>query len=127
RPGAPASRRRRTRQGHLVLRGDADESEGGGGLSGHAAAGGGDIGLAEEAEQADGGVAEGGHDLGRAALAHLGAIFVEGYVADPMRAVFDPPMVPTEAEQPGRVRRGRVGLAGGEAADAVDDLRADLA
>ncbi|MGI5182402.1 tyrosine-type recombinase/integrase [Dactylosporangium sp. CA-152071] len=47
------------------------------------AVGGGDVGVAGEAEDVDGGVAEGGHDLRAGAGADLGSVFVVGDVADP--------------------------------------------
>ena len=46
---------------------------------------GGDGGPSGQAEQADGGVAQGGHDLWGVAGAGLGAVFVEGDVADLLR------------------------------------------
>jgi hypothetical protein len=58
--------------------------------------GGGDAGLAAQAQEAEGGVSQGGHDLRSGVGANLGAVFVEGDVADP--SVLDPP-VPA---QPGR-------------------------
>ncbi len=45
--------------------------------------GGGDVGPAGQLEQADRGVAEGGHHVWGVALAHLGAVLFEGYIADP--------------------------------------------
>lgn len=48
-----------------------------------AAAGGGQVRRTREAEQADGGVAQGSEHLGNTADPHVGAIFVEGHVAHP--------------------------------------------
>ena len=73
-----------------------------------------DVRPAAEAEQADRDVAHGGHDLGGRAGPDLGAVFVEGDVADVVGAVLDPPVA---ADERGDV--GGVGLAGGQAADPV--------
>ena len=75
----------------------------------------GDVGAADEAEQADRDVAGGRHELGRRAGSDLGAIFVEGSVPDVMFAVFDAPVAAVSGEHV-----GRVGLPGGEAGDPVD-------
>jgi hypothetical protein len=56
--------------------------------------GGGDVGDAGEAERADGGVAEGGHDLRSGAGADLGAVLVVGDVPYPVNLVLD--VVPAE-------------------------------
>ncbi|WP_190815684.1 transposase [Saccharopolyspora pogona] len=56
-------------------------------IAGVMSAGGGDVGVAGESEQADGGVAEAGHHLGCVAGADLAAVFVVGYVADPVQPV----------------------------------------
>lgn len=77
----------------------------------------GDVGVAEEAEQADRGVAQGGHDLGRGAGAYLGAVFVVGDVAHVVRSILDAPVA---AGVRGEV--GWVGLLVGQAGDAVDGL-----
>src|SRR5882672_11476715 len=62
---------------------------------------GGDVGGAGEAEQADRGVAEGGHHLGSVAGTDLGAVFVVDDVADPVGAVLDSP-VALDPGAPGR-------------------------
>ena len=40
------------------------------------------------------------HDLRNAATAHLGPIFIERHIADPMDLVLDLPMLPDQAQQP---------------------------
>jgi len=47
----------------------------------------GDVGPAGQAEQADGGVAQGRHHVGRVAGADLGAVLIEGDIADPVQPV----------------------------------------
>ncbi|HSL09596.1 MAG TPA: hypothetical protein VK887_16700 [Pseudonocardiaceae bacterium] len=76
-----------------------------------------DVGPAGEAEEADRDVSHGGHDLRGGAGADLGSVFVEGDVADMVLTVFDGPMSAVEGEDV-----GGVGLAGGEAGDAVHGL-----
>ena len=51
-----------------------------------------DVVVAVESEDADGGVAEGGHDLGAVADADLGVVFGVGDVAHPVQAVLDRPV-----------------------------------
>ena len=51
------------------------------------AAGGGDVGGPDESVDADGEVAQGRHDRGAIAGAHLGVIFGEDDVADPVQPV----------------------------------------
>ena len=79
--------------------------------------GGGDVGPAGQTEQADGGVAQGCHDVGCVAGADLGAVFVVGDVADPVESVLDAPVALDPGGQ-GRWRGG--GVVGG--GDDVDDL-----
>jgi len=89
------------RQGHLVVGGQAEQGEGGVRLGRVIAAGGGDGGRAGAAEEADGRVAQGGHDLGDGTGAHLRAILVEGDIADPMGAVLDAPVGAQDAQECG--------------------------
>jgi len=70
-------------------------------------------------EQADGEVAQGGHDLRSAASADLRAVFVEGDVTNEVDAVFDLPVTPDILQQV----CGR-GLLLGEAGHPVDHLMA---
>ncbi len=67
-----------------------------------------DVGMAGAAQDPDGGIAQGGHDLGRMARANLAAIFIEGDVAHPMQAVLDAPMAPPKGGQAGGVGLIRV-------------------
>ena len=50
--------------GSFSCPGEADEGEGGAWLGSEATAGSGDVGVASDSQEPDGGVAEGGHDLG---------------------------------------------------------------
>ena len=56
------------------------------------AAGGGDVGRAGESVEADGEVAQGGHDCWPGSGANLAVVFGEDDVADPVQAVFDAPV-----------------------------------
>src|SRR5262249_33097067 len=51
-----------------------------------------DVGVAVEAEQTDGGVAQGGHDLGTAFDTDLGVVFAVGNVTYPVQLVLDRPV-----------------------------------
>ena len=44
----------------------------------------------DQADEADGQVAQNGHDLGAASGAQLGAVLVEDHVSDPVEAVLYP-------------------------------------
>ncbi len=59
-----------------------------------------DVGMAGAAQDPDGGIAQGGHDLGRMARANLAAIFIEGDVAHPMQ---------TDSRCPNGPAKGRPG------------------
>ena len=72
--------------------------------------------------QADGQVAQDGHDLRAAAGAGLVEILTEGDVPHPVELVLD---VPVAADPGGRV--SGLGLFGGQGADGVDDLAAPAA
>ena len=87
------------------------------GVAGVVSVGGGDVGVAVEAEQADGEVAEGGHDAGGVSGSDLGFVFLVGDVADPVELVLH---VPVPADPGGE--RGRVGGFGAGAGDEVDDF-----
>jgi Transposase IS116/IS110/IS902 family len=94
---------------------------------------GGEVGVAGQAQRADGEVAQAGHHPGEAAAARSGGVFAEVHVADPVQPVLDPP-VPA---QPARQLRGASGAkrqagdgvhrdgaptAAARRADAADDL-----
>jgi hypothetical protein len=64
---------------------------------------GGDLGASGEAEEVDGGVAEGGQVLRSVAAADLATVFAVGNVANPMQPVFDVPMSAPAGEQLGGV------------------------
>ncbi len=70
------------------------------------------------AQDPDGGIAQGGHNLGRMARANLAAIFIEGDVAHPMQAVLDTPMAPPKGGQ-----AGGVGLIRVEAREGIPGFR----
>jgi len=108
--------------GSFSSRGSGDEGQSRSGLGGVVATGGGDVGGARRAQEAKGRVAQRGHDLGDGPAAHLGPIFIEGHVADPVGAVFDVPMVTQEVEDLPCPRP-----LGGEAGHAVDPFVALLA
>ena len=79
----------------------------------------GDVADLGEAQQADRQIAQRGHELRRGALADLGAVLVEGPVADIMQAVFDRPVAADQLEQ--TFRRG---LSRREAGDPIAHLLA---
>ncbi len=99
-----------------------DEGKRSAGLGGIVATGGGDIRGAGGAQEADGGVAQRRHDLRDGPAADLGAIFIEGHVANPVGAVLDAPMVAEKREDLLCARP-----LGGETRHAVDPLVALLA
>lgn len=53
----------------------------------------------EEAQQADGEVAQAGQHLRAVTTAHLGAVFIERHIAHPMQAVLDAPVTAIEFQQ----------------------------
>lgn len=71
----------------------------------------GDVGCTASAENADGEIPQRRHHSGAIAGSDLGAVFVEGYVADPMESVFDTPLASVEPEDSlgGSLRRGEAG------------------
>ena len=83
-------------------------------VAGVVAVGGGDVGVAVQAQQADGQVAERRHHAGRVPGSDQGLVFLVGDVADPVELVF---YLPVAADPGGQ--RGRVGPA--VAGDQVDD------
>ena len=85
------------------------------GLAGVIAQGGGDAGVAGQAQDGDGKVAQAGHDAWPVAGADLGSVLVVGDV--PMQAVLDSPVA---AGDPGKV--GGPCLDSGERGDRVDRL-----
>jgi hypothetical protein len=108
-------------QGHSLFH-NTHELEEFTGLVGEAAEGGGDFVVAGTAEEADGGVAESGEDLGGGAAPDLALIFAKGHVADPVQAIFDPP-VPA----PGPVQLSGSGPGTGHAGHGVLHLLGGLA
>src|SRR3954464_12876911 len=88
-----------------------------GGSVAEVAVGGGDVGLAAESDHVDGGVAQGGHDLGAVAGVHAGVVLAEGDIADPVQGVLD---LPLDA-QPGGEQEG-VGVAVPKGGERVDGL-----
>ncbi len=76
----------------------------------------------QSSNQADNEVADGGEYLRAVSLSDLGAILVEGDVADPVETVLDTPMATVEGEQ-----AFWSGLLGGEVGDDVLPLKALLA
>jgi hypothetical protein len=75
--------------GHSVVAVDTDQTKSSSRLSGEAATGCRDVGLAEDPQEANDGIAHRRHHLRCAAPPHLRPILVEGHVADPMRAIFN--------------------------------------
>src|SRR4051794_19426339 len=64
--------------------------------------GGGDVGAAES-DDVDGGVAQGGHDLGSGAGAHAGMVLTLGDIADPVQAVLNRPVRADPVDQQQRI------------------------
>ena len=81
--------------------------------------GGGDVGGAGEAVQADRQVAQGGHDLWAGAGADLGEVFGEGDVADRVQGVLD---LPVPADPDGEL--GGANLVRAQVGGRVDGLGA---
>src|SRR5258707_8691235 len=65
--------------------------------------GGGDVGMAGAAQQAEAGVATGGEDGGGVAGADLAAVFVQGHITHPMQAVLNLPVAAPQRQQPGGI------------------------
>jgi hypothetical protein len=77
----------------------AGDPTGAGVLQGELAGLGGDVVGADQAQQADGRSRKRGHESGTFAGAHLGAVLLEGDIADIVQAVFDRPVTAVEREQ----------------------------
>ena len=88
-------------------------------MNGAAPQGGSDVGFASQTEQADGQIAQGGHDLGCGAGAYLGAILIKGDVSNPVDPVLDAPVSTPEGKEP-----FGVGFFGRQAGDSVGQLAA---
>ena len=88
--------------------------------AGVVAVGGGDVGVAVQAQDAGGQAAQRCHDAGRVSCPDQRFVFLIGDVADPVKAVF---YLPVAADPGGQ--GGRVGVA--VAGDEVDDLDGLLA
>lgn len=83
------------------------------GAIGELAEGRGDFFVTGDAQQVDGGIAEGGQVVGGVADLYLTLVFAEGHIADPVQA-FDAPMrLPADDEQ------GGVGAEAGETRDGI--------
>src|SRR6266542_1521412 len=89
-------------------------------MSGVMSEGLGDVGPAGQSQQADGGVADGGHDLGCCSGADLGAVFVVGDITHPVEAVLDAPVTLDPGSEVGRLCAAGVG--GGDQVDHLDGL-----
>jgi hypothetical protein len=77
------SSKRPLSQGHLVFHFNPDERQRLYRLGSQPTARCCHVRMACPPEQANRGVAEGGHDLGHVATAHLRAVFIERHIADP--------------------------------------------
>ena len=84
------------------------------------AVGGGDVGVAVQAQQADGQAPQRRHDAGRVPGSDQGLVFLVGNVADPVQLVLYFPVAPDPGGQGGRVGRP-------VARDQADDLDGLLA
>lgn len=100
----------------------AEQAQGQPAIGSQAAEGGSDVLRAGQAQQADGEVAQGGHDPRAGLSADLLAIFVIRHVPHIVGAVLDGPVPAVEVKQP--CRRG---LLWRQAGDAVDDFDSALA
>ena len=78
--------------------------------------------MACQPEQSNRGVAERRHDLGDVATAHLGAVFIERHIADPMRLVLYVPMTSHQLQQTTGCRP-----LGTQTGDSIDHFRPFLA
>jgi hypothetical protein len=83
------------------------------------AVGGDDVGVAVQAQEADGQAAQRCHDVGCVSCSDQGLVFLVGDVADPVELVFYMPVAPNQ----GLGRRAGTAVAG----DEVDDLDGFLA
>jgi len=92
---------------------DAQEWQDSGGVAGVAAQGGGDVAVAHGGQDADGEVAQAGHDSWGGAGAGLGGVLGEGGVADVVQRL-DAPVALDSVGQ-----AGGVGLGGSESGDRV--------
>ena len=80
-----------------------------------------DIGEPLASEEGQGGVAQGRQGMGDRRRAHPTGVFSQGGVADTVQAVLDPPVTPTEGQQP-----FSIGLLARETGNGVDGLPAFL-
>ena len=77
-----------------------DSGEGMGRFRSVAAEGGCDVWFAGQSEEADGEVAQPGHNLRCGAGSYLRAVFIQGHIPYPVDPVFDTPMTSPQIEQP---------------------------
>ena len=94
-----------------------DEPGGVGGSGSVGAESGGDVEGTGVSEQGDDEVAASGEGVGDSATAHLGAVFVDGDIADVVETVLDAPVTAAQREE-----RLGVGVLGCEAGDVVLDI-----
>lgn len=85
----------------------------------------GEVGRSGQTQQADGQVAQRGHDLGSSVFANAAAAFVKAHVAHIMQAVFNAPGVAVERDP--AEREHRVGFFRTQAGDAIHRFRAAFA
>ncbi len=102
--------------------GDSQECKGISWMRGVASEGCCNIGVRRQAEQADGQVAYGRHDLGCRSTTHLAAVLVKGDIPHPMQPILDAPVPPPEGEE--LLRAGAVRV---QARDGVGYFLAGLA
>jgi hypothetical protein len=87
------------------------------GCCGYMSKGLGNVFCSEVAQQANGEVPQGSHDVRCILSPDLATILVQGDVSDPMEAVFNGPVASVQLKQPLRIR-----LEWGEACDPIGDL-----
>src|SRR4029453_231219 len=86
-------------QGHLVFQFNPDKGQSLYRLGSQPTASSRNVRMACPPEQANRGVAKGGHNLGNVATAHLRAVLIERHIADPMRLVLNLPLPSYQGEQ----------------------------
>jgi len=83
---------------------------------------GGDVDGTGQTQQADGQIAQRGHDLSSGMLANAAAVFVKAHVAHIMQAVFNAPVVAVQGQQ-----AHRAGFLRSQTGDAIHGFGAPLA
>ncbi len=102
--------------------GEAEGGQGSAAVAGGVAEGGGDVGATVLTVDADGEVAQAGHDAREAADTDLEVVLAESAVADVVQEIFDVPVSSDPGCELGAGRR-----AGRQAGDQVDALDGELA